>query len=1120
MLIIASQSASVYALDLDKYAEQSVLSSGKWVKIKVDKEGMQYISYEQLRSWGFKNPQSVNVYGYGGREISLKLDNLQSDDLPIQPIVRTGNGISFYGVNTTSWGAGPSGMKFIHSRNPYSDDSYYFLSDRETESISQTDIDCRPTDSDIQEATTIFTERIMHETDRMAPAQTGRLLLGEDFRTNPVQTFSFDTPGFTGDKLTFCVNFGVYATNGTSSMSFKANGKEVEATSSDKIPGITGSETFIRTQRTIKEIPYDANKLQLEIKFNPGGVLKSANLDYICINYPRSLTITDGQIAFGTDKATTFSVGGATSSTQIWDVTNPANPINVKYTLIGNNAIFTQAEKNREYIAFNPEALSIASVPTLAANIEQQDIHSMPVPQMLIISPDKFINEAERLAAMHRDVDGWTVHVLTPTQIYNEFSSGTPDVSAFRKLHKMWYDRSMGSENPFGYSILFGRATYDNRVLTEPVKASNYPRIPIWQSPEGTNPNTSYSTDDLIAMLDDNKTELNMSSAKLNISVGRIPVKSPTEAKGVTDKLINYVKNPEFGAWRNIAMIIADDQDNAIHLDQAQDCYNALRSSQTGKSFLYERLYLDAYPLTYTPTGQGYPLARERMFKNWKDGVFYVNYIGHANAKMWSHEGLLKYPDIIGMDNKYLPFFYTATCEFAAWDEDDVSGAEVMFLNPNAGSIGFISASRPVYISMNGILSKSISANVFTPDSEGKGRRTGDIYRIGKNYGTADDNKLRYLFMGDPAIRIPYPTLCAEVTEIGGVIPTEENKPIIPARGRVKVKGRIVDAQGNTDKSFNGTLIPTLYDAERPVETLANGAAGAKRIYNDRQNKLFTGKVPVINGEWETTILMPSEIDNNYSPALLNLYAYSKNGVEANGFSENLYVYGWDENAPIDDEGPVISRFTLNSDAFREGDIVNPTPLVLASMHDESGINISQSGIGHQISLTLDSRKVITEVANSYEPDAENPEGGHLAFLMPEIEPGEHTLALTVWDNAGNSSTRELNFKVSINQNPIIYSVTPSANPASTSVIFYISHDMPQTAVTTRIEIFDIAGRKVWQSEESIVSEAGSPAEIQWNLCDGLGARVPRGIYLYRTTLISPQGKETTVSRKLAVTAG
>lgn len=1107
------------ALAPESYAEHSALATGKWARVKVETTGMQFVSNARLKQMGFADPARVNAYGYGGRPISTTLDAAQVDDLPRLLTVHTPTGICFYGVNTVKWEASNTTHRFSRVRNTYSDESFYLLSDVEADGAEPPAYDGRK-GLEGAELTTTFVDHLLHERDLYSAGQSGSIFFGEDFRANPVQAFTFQLPGRTADPVSVLVSFGVKTTNGSCSLEMAANGKTLELTASDIFNNVTSSSMFMRHQQSIKSIDDTSDNLRLELFFNGGGAVQDARLDYISVTYTRRLSLDGGVLAFNCvlPQRGALAVEGCDASTVIWDVTDPARPVNVSYELRGTKAVFNPGSGSglREFVAFNPTKVTLA--PADAGTVVCQDIHGLPTPDLVIVSPDEYLTQAERIADMHRRTDGMTVHVLTPQKVYNEFSSATPDVSALRKMLKMWYDRSPDHKL---YCLLFGRGSYDNRMVTAAAQAAGYTRVPMWQSPTGLTVNSSYGTDDFIAMLDDGTSEASMDDAKLRVAVGRIPVKSADEARVAADKLINYVENPVYGDWRNNVMLIADDQDQGVHLDQSEDAYAKMRSGGNGEHFIYERLYLDSYPRTQTSTGAGYPLARERMFRMIDSGVMYINYIGHANPKSWTHEGLLRYDDIVNFSNKHLPIIYAATCEFANWDQDDISGAELMFLNPKHGAIAFITASRPVFISQNGGLTSSTTAGLFARDAEGKGKRLGDVYIDGKNNIIgSDDNKLRFLLMGDPAMRLPSPQLGVRVSEIDGIDPASaENPPVIPARGRVSVKGEVLNPDGSVATDFNGTLIPTLFDAERVIETYGNGSAGKVRIYNDRKNKLYVGRVKVTEGRWETTILMPSDIDNNYSPALLNMYAFATDGREANGSTQDFYVYGWADNLPEDTEGPEIVTLGLNSREAAEGVVVNTTPLLMATVRDESGINISSSGIGHQMTVTLDSGKVLDDVADFFQPDEEDAAAGHIAYALPELAPGDHTLTLTVWDNAGNSTETAFAFKVALGQRPTIFDIGTDVNPASTSVTFSVTHDQPASPLGYRIEVFDIGGRKVWQGDDKSPAGTDATLSMRWNLTDASGARVPRGIYLYRATVTTESGAETTRTRRLAVTA-
>jgi hypothetical protein len=450
-----------------------------------------------------------------------------------------------------------------------------------------------------------------------------------------------------------------------------------------------------------------------------------------------------------------------------------------------------------------------------------------------------------------------------------------------------------------------------------------------------------------------------------------------------------------------------------------------------------------------------------------------------------------------------------------------------MFLNPTAGAIGFISATRQVGIDNNGKLNRYISRVVFQRDADGLGKRVGDIHKDGKNLylknGGDETNKLRFMVMGDPAMRLPSPAYNVVIDEIDGIKPQAvsdpDDYPVIPARGKVLVKGHIADNSGQLLTDFNGVAVPTLFDAERAIETFGHGAKGQVMHYNDRENKLFTSKVPVVNGQWEVTILMPSEIDNNYSPALLNIYAYSDDMREANGSTESLYVYGWNDKTEEDLTGPEISLLALNSQDFEDGDNVNDSPMLLAKFRDDSGINISTSGFGHAITAVLDDHTVIDNLVDFYQADLEDFTAGSITYPLADLAAGTHTLKFTVWDNANNSSSQTITFNVSDSYRPSITDLRTNVNPASTDVTFYVNHDTPSASTVVRIEVFDLSGKKVWTSDDYNSGNNAQGTAIQWNLHDTSGSRVQRGIYLYRAVVTTSKGEETTLTRKLAVTA-
>lgn len=1110
MAVVATLFASIplYALDKSHYADNSVLSQGTWRRIKVKATGMQIITNADLKAMGFSNPSRVNVYGTGGRMVREALSSDMPDDLPLLPSVRTPRGIVFFGTDNVTWAPTRDGW-FSHTLNPYCDESYYFISDRETTAVEMPK--ARTSERTEGELMDKFPQRLLHEQDIQAPSQEGRMLLGEDFRTERSRKFTFDTPGQTGGGI-IRVNFGARVTSGSSSLIISADGNRLPSTAADKIDAC--SIDFIKTTTTTKEFTSTADKLTVGVDYSYSGALFTARLDYIEVFYERELALKDGELHFyDTFSGNTVEIKGCSSDTKIWDVTNPCAPAEVTYTLDGTTARFSPEDGYREYVAFNPDAIRRGI--TRNTGVTNQDIHGMESPDMVIVAPAEYASAAERIARLHEETDGFKVTVLTPEAIYNEFSGGHPDVGAFRKLLKMWHDR--GGERPIRYCLLLGRGSYDTKMVSTGVRNAGYRPLPLWQSPTGTTEATAFSTDDIIGMLDDtDENSFNMSSAKMHVAVGRLPVTSVREAGEIAAKLEKYIRTPNYGTWRNRVLLIADDQDDGLHLKQTEEVYSKLKKN--APHFQYEKLYLDSYPLVSSSVGMTYPQAKERMMRLFNEGVLYTNYIGHASANSWTHEKLLTWEDIISFSNPNLTFFYGATCSFGTWDADNVSGAEKLVLNPDSGFVGAITPSRTVYMTQNGILNNYMADWMLTTENENRTIRVGDTFIRAKN-SYNDNNKLRYCLISDPALRLPKPACNVVIESINGTeIATDANMPELKALGKADLKGRITNADGLLAEDFNGTVTIELYDAEKAMETNGNGAHGEVMNYNDRKTRLTFVTAKVNAGMWEATLRLPAEIDNNYSPARITGYAWSDTGKEAHGSTESIYVYGHEESV-MDTEGPVITGFYMNYPGMEEGEMINANPVAHASFTDESGINISDAGIGHSMTLTLDGKHVYSDVNSYFAIDPENPLGGSIAYPLADLSAGEHTLKLTVYDNANNSSSKEIGFTVGEVRDPLIRDLGTDVNPASTSVVFSIAVDHPNTRMDCNIEVFDLLGKRIWNSTENRTTDMQGGLQTRWDLRDGAGRRVARGIYLYRATVKTPDGMYSSKTKKLAVTA-
>lgn len=1116
-------SLQLAALDLDHYRSESVLASGRWVKISVSESGLHRITAASLRKWGFNDPSKVRIFGYGGKRIADALTAANYiDDLPqVQARHCSDGSVVFYAVGPESW---EGSSFFVNKSNPYSTVGCYFVTDNECDEPA-----IEPTArAGATKPATSFTERLQYEQDLLSPGECGVMLVGEDFKYTPKRIFSFDLPDICG-PLTFQTSFVAKTLGSASRLNFTANGNAVESLASDVIPATSGDGELHGVEaRSLHIIDNPGNRLQLSIDYQATGVVYNAWLNYIAINYERSLRLpSSGSLCFRTHFVD-VSLDGATPETVIWDVTDPAAIRAVDFSTENNTALWTARYPGmREYAAWNTDA--VLPAPKLVGAIANQNLHADESVDMVIFTHSSWRLQAERIAELHRGApDNYKVRVVDLEEVYNEFSSGVQDVSGMRKYLKMLYDRGKDGQERLKYVLLMGRMTYDERHLTSGVRALGCPTVPAWQQREerySLDSEMGFATDDFLAMLEDGS-GLRLGSDYLSVAVGRLPVTSATTAKRIADKLIDYMRNPPRGAWKNRVLALADDLDAGIHYRQCEWFMRGFDVNENN-SYVREKVYLPIYE----KTGGVYQIAREKLYRLLDSGVAWWSFVGHATNHSWTADGMLTYSDINKMYLKHLPFVYAATCNFLRWDSNTQSGGEILMYEPNGGVIGMISATRPVYITYNGYFTNAIGKEVNRRDESGRLPATGEIYRRAKNNIRSVDendregeiinneNRLRYVFMGDPAMKLATPDNLIRIESVDGVDAYADNQIIIPAKGMPVIKGSVITADGSPMSDFNGTLLFDLYDADRSY-TITDPRYENLKPFDEHGDKLYSGSCKVTNGAFELTVSMPAEISDNFREATVFMTAYSDDySAEASGLDHSLYVYGFNEEALEDNQAPTIESMALNHPSFVSGDEVNADPMLIATVRDDVGINLSSAGIGHQMTITLDDKRSFNDVPFYFTPSSDGTPSGSIAYPLEGLTIGNHTLTLRVFDTNGNSAAKTIDFFVSEGIAPTIFDIYSDVNPATTEANFYISHNRPDGMLTVTVSVFNLLGHKLWEQTSTGRSDMFVSSPVTWDLTDGTGRRVPRGIYLYRATVTADGETFVSGSRKIAVTS-
>ena len=1115
------------AFDLTHYTEKSVLSEGRWVKIGVKESGLYMIPTSTLRSWGFDDVSRVRIYGYGG----ARIDDVMTvanyiDDLPLIYSDATDAGVVFYAAGPDVWESANAGQNYYHKEwNPYTSMGYYFVTQNDEAlkippTVGNAGTDGEPASSALN--------RIHYEIDEVQASEAGPLMVGEDFRYTPSRSFSFSTPGRVEDEDVYMECRFIARTLGVpSQLSFTLDGTAVAAENSDRIP-TTSSSSYVyasigTTRHTLH--PEKVDGFTLGVRHSSSGIVHLANLDYISISYLRHLSLpSDGKMRFWSSSRS-LSMSSATDDLQLWDVSDPSNLSLVDFDLTSDKKAVWQTSEvgQRCYVAWRPGAN--LPVPEFVGKVSNQNLHDpTEAVDMIIFNTPALGEQAERIKALHENYDSMRVAVVDVNKVYNEFSSGMPDVSALRKYLKMIYDRGKATERPLCYALLLGRTTLDHRTILSTTKALGYTTMPVWvvrSAGDSMTDNTGFSTDDFIAMLEDDSGR-DMGFDHLSIAVGRIPMMSARDGDDIVDKLYQYVENSRRTGWKNRIMVLADDEDLGVHLHQTETMVENFMNTPN-QQHLVTKVYLDAY----TKSSGQYPEARRDMFQTLEEGVVWWFYVGHANNHSWTADGQLTYTDINGMYLRNVPFLVAATCNFLRWDSETTSGGEIMYKERYGGAIGMISATRPVYISDNGYFLASLGRSALARDNNGSLLRAGEVYRRTKNdirnsegVRISNPNRLRFVFMGDPAMRLAGPDNIVELLSINGQPVDPDSQITLAAMANATITGRVVDPNRQLLSDFNGTVNIEIFDALKSVTTNANGN-GSEDVFDTHGDKLFAGAARVSGGEFTLTVAMPAMVADNFRPATMSLYAAADNSNdEAIGANREFYVYGFEEPAEADTIAPTIHSMTLNHANFKSGESVNTSPMLIAEVSDNVGINLSRSGVGHQMTVIVDDIKTYNDIATFYTPNSSGDVlGGVINYPFENLSEGAHTMRLKVFDTSGNAAEHTIEFFVDEFLVPQIFDVYTDANPARESAKFYVKHDRPEGVVGVTVEVFDLLGRPIWTGSSKGMSDMDVSAPVTWDLTDSAGRRVERGIYLYRASISTDNANYTTASRRIAVTA-
>lgn len=1103
-LLAVGIAGSASAFSASSYASQSRLATGRWVKISVEKDGVYQLTADELSAMGFSDINAVRVYGSGGHMINEVLDGSAPDDLVSVPFSIVDGKLVFYGQGPVTYELNnprkPATRHYSRVMNTYATTGYYFLTEDGSEANHVPVVSAPSTASTSRRDSSIT--YFHHEQELVSLSKTGKDLVGEDMPGGYI-TIDYSLPGLAqGDSIMVkACAAGVMKTssgyinaifNGVDRASFKALDAVIYTPAS--------TEVYYNTKApmacVVPTVHAPEGKLQVYISNAPS----TARLDYVILTYERGndyALAQDGQFHMGVpelSRSTKVSLANASANTIVWDVTTATDPKMIALNADGDDLrTFTPGVDVAfaSFVAFNPadKQLSIGGWEEVA----NQNIHGAATPELLIVTNKHLQPQAERLAQLHRDHDGIDVLVLTQEQVFNEFSSGTPDAMAYRLMNKMFYDRD---RNKFKNFLLFGGGSYDNRNLL----AKRDYNILTYQSDESNDEELSYVSDDFFGILDDNS-GYTLAKDLMRIGVGRITSDSPEEARTDVDKVVNYVLHPDFGPWRNSNLYTcdADDQNEGLHTFQAEGICNTV-TDYLGTNMAAAKVYTSQYPRAKVPgvaaDRQTAVDGNSAMKSRFNEGQYFMTYVGHAGTTNFTKQAhLWSISDAAKMDNPHLPIMTTACCNVARYDSDVRGIAEVMFHNPKGGVIATLTSTRSVYAEYNDDLNQAWCNAMFSFESNGYMATLGEVLMKSKQaFGTMTNrNKMSFLLLGDPAIKVNYPKPYFQITSVGGVsVDSDETISISPLQ-EVEVVAQVLKAdKSGVNTDFNGDGYVTIYGEER-YQTSFTQRVGTRSVTRDiyyPREVIAQVKGRVVNGIFTANVTLPRDYPTNDSTASIKVYAHMDNSEEmVNGCFDEAVLAGFDPEKAITDEvPPVISAMYLDDeDAFAQSPTIYGDATLYISASDNRAFNVQSGTPVGQMKLVLDNGVKTLSVKDFavYSNESKNLD---IAFPLSGLETGKHTLQYTVFDIAGNSATRTITFYVEAL--PLTATFKVQEKPAVEQATFRLTNVSLAGSPTIYLKVLDTVGNVVF-------STTTTDANYAWDLKDNSGKRLPAGVYRY-----------------------
>jgi len=1129
-----------------KEISNSVLAKGDWYKISIPISGVYKLTYSDFISLGVPasaiKSANLSIYGNGGHQISSNNSLCKSTDLIENAIyvydpyndLSKGGYVLFYGEGTTVYSYDNDTRLWSASVHPYSDNAYYFVTF--TDSIGQKlRVDSISYETITADTTTNITrDFFFYKQELNNVSSSGNRWVGKALTIDKEESYPLDLKNayvtsnnnLVREATLSCKFVSQSTANSTFDIAFNNSISYTETNSVSS--SVTEAQITDKTYTTpITSVNTVDNRLKLTFHGNSvaKGWLDCIMVSYdklLYYNYPSQLHYRTTEYLATNNNVRNVIANVAADNVFVWDVSSYTAPVRVigSYNSTSKTYSFNlNASAMKDIVVFQPTS-SFNSV-KIIGKIDNQDLHSTPAVDYVIITAPEFLEQAKRLASLHQTYNNTSTQVVTTTQVYNEFSSGEPDFLAYKEYLRYLYNEYSPQGKAPKNVLLFGKGTFDNKNIL----GYNNNFVLTHQGDNNLSSQYTYPCEDYVAYLSPWAKGYSSISQRdtMLVGVGRLPASTVAQAEILVSKSERYLKRQDIrehsgiNDWRNTMVLTCDDSDNggAFFISHAEHLYEEAKQEQPELNAI--KIYSDAYKQYSSSVGSTYPDASKAINNQMKKGCLIFNYVGHGSEDHLSSERLITITDITGWENyNQMPIMITSTCEFARYDlVDKISAGEYTILSSKGGMIGLISASRKI-ISEDAI-NRAFHRYLLEKIDGNKTRTFGQGYATTKNdktFSTSEDKRC-VLLLGDPALRISTPMYNVVTSSINGTDPALQNDTI-KALSTVTINGKITDADSATVTSFNGTLQITVFDKSSNYYTLDNENDGSAIEFEQQKNILYKGNAKVENGCFTHSFTLPKDIAYNYGFGKISYYAQA-DSTDAGGYCNSFVIGGIDTNANVWETRPNIRLFMGDSN-FVSGGITATAANMFAIISDSIAINTVGSGLGHDITATLDNAANTFILNDYFVQDENNPNCGYITYPFTELANGEHTLTLKVWNIFNYSSSATITFNVIDESTKTFTNLKNYPNPFHSETRFYIEHNQPSNINYAQIEVYSLTGQRVKTIKANNLSQTGfTLGPIEWDGTNDNGAKLKAGIYAYRVLFNTSTGDTYSQTEKLVI---